>query len=312
MEKQNFFTKNVYLITTILIIIVLGLGGFFIYLQIDLSNKVAINLNQSITKINQNRTETTTLINQIIDETAKASINKDAPAYKNSLDKASSSLADLLENTQKSRDDLTDGPNSDTADFTFQTKKLMELRIEALDNFKKLISTSVCYNDKLNLVYSWVPEFDKQWLELNSNSNNKTVSELATKTASKIDESELILPEVINCFKQDFSELIQTDENVALEKEVANYKNLSANLKKFATSITTLNQADYNSSSSEIKKISQNESAFQRATKDLMDKAIEKYASSSEQKITAQEQVLNQIIRNLKAKYRLDSEIKLI
>lgn len=312
MEKKSFLAKNVYLITTLLILILIGLGGFFVYTQVDTSNKVAINLNQSIDKINQNRSQTTSLINQIIDETSKSSSNKDSASYKITLDKASNEIADLLEKTAKTKSEIADGPTTDTAEFALQTRKLMDYRSESLTNFQNLVSTSLCYNDKLNLIYNWVPEFDKQWGELNSNSNNQAVIDLANKTSAKIDESQLILPELINCFKTNFSDLIQTDENVATENEVANYKNLSASLKKFATSITTLNQADYNSSSAEIKKISQSESVFQKTSKDLMDRAIEKYANTSEQKITAQEQVLNLIIRNLKAKYRLDTQVKLI
>jgi|GEM_PF-2804965 len=312
MEKKSFLAKNVYLITTILILIVIGIGAYFVYSQVDTSNKVAQNLNQSINKINQNRSQTTTLINQVIEETSKASSTKDVLSYKTSLDKAANEIASLKETTTKTKDEITNGPTADTAEFTFQTKRLLDYRTESLTNFQNLINTSLCYNDKLNLIYSWVPEIDKQWGELNSNANNQTVIELTNKTAAKIDESELILPELINCFKTNFEDLIQTDENVALEKEIANYKNLSASLKKFSASITTLNQADYNSSSAEIKKISQNESVFQKTSKGLMDKAIEKYAMTSEQKITAQEQVLNVIIRNLKAKYRLDTEIKLI
>lgn len=312
MEKKSFLAKHAYLITIILVLLLVGGAGLFVYFQIDLSNKVAQNLNENISKINQNRTQTTTLINQVILETGKASDSKDVASYKITLDKASVELAELLVTTNKNKAELKDGPNSDTSEFTQQTKILLEFRSVALGNFQNLITTTLCYNDKLNLVYSWVPEYDKQWSALNSNSNNQTVIELATKTAAKIDESEIILPEIINCFKTNFAELIQTDENVALEVEIANYKNLSASLKKFANSITTLNQADYSSSSAEIKKISQNPSSFQKSVKNLLDKVIERYASTNEQKIVAQEQVLNQIIRNIKSKYRLDSEIKLI
>lgn len=309
MDKKSFFGKKIYWIVGLVILTLITVTGFFIYLQIETSNKVAKNVNESINIINQNQVEINQLITKTIADSTAASSSKNSIEYKAILESSLKSIDILIADIMEQKESLSKGPNTDTEEFTKQIQVLMDYRAADLKNFQNLLVASICYNDKNNLMYGWVEEFDKQWSQLDSSSDKQVVSDLATKTGTKVAETKVILPQIIECFKNDFPELIKPENTDAVTKEVSNYDNLESNLKKFASSISNLNQVDYDTSSSEIKKISQNQSEFQKITKGLMDSVIDKYNFSSQQQIAFQEQNLNQILVNLKAKYRLDTTI---
>lgn len=307
MPKKKKYIKI--LIITLIVLLLLGSCGGFVYFQVSQTSTFANTLNQNITLLDQNSTQNNTLTQEVIQKLQEAQSTDKINQFKQDLSTLEKKITEFSDQTSQLKNSLKQIDNPDILEFNIQSKKLLDFRVEHLEMVNKIISLNLCYLDKTDLLYSWLPEKNKKWSDLNSQNEASAVANLASESAKKIDENIPILTELKDCFTKDFSQSLNSEVDISLQKETQEYNNLSVSLKRLTSSLTTLNNSDYQSSLSEIQKINQTQSAFGKKINQILNETVRQSLTKTSQKIIDQELILNRIIQNLKTKYKLNTNL---
>jgi hypothetical protein len=307
MFKKKKYIKI--LVITLTVLLLLSSCGGFVYFQINQTSTFASTLQQNITLLDQNYTQNNTLTQEVIQKLQEPQSADKINQFKQDFSTLEKKISEFSDQTSQLKNSLKQIDNPDILEFNLQSKKLLDFRVEHLGVVNKIISLNLCYLDKTDLLYSWLPETNKKWSDLNSQNEVSVVATLASESAKKIDENIPILTELKDCFSKDFSDSLSSEVDISLQKETQEYNNLSVSLKKLASSLTTLNSSDYQSSLSEIGKINQTQSAFGKKINQTLNETIRQNLTKTNQKVIDQEVILNRIIQNLQTKYKLNTNL---
>jgi|688.fasta_scaffold458822_1 hypothetical protein len=302
--------KNITIWLIILgIILILASASGFAYFQIDQTTQISKTLQQNINLINQNSLKNTEIIDQVFQKTQQLPEIGKVKEYQQNLTDLQKKIADFSDETNQTKNSLKSLQNPDLQEFNLQTKKLLDFRVQYLETANNILTLNACYADKTDLLYNWLPATNESWVKLNSQTEATKVAELATQTATKVDQNNSILKELKDCFGTNFSDSLNNDIDISLQKESQDYNNISASLKKLASSLQILNSSDYQSGVTEIQKITQTESPFLKKMNQTLNETIRQNLTKSQQKTADQEIILNRIIDNLEAKYQLNTNL---
>lgn len=300
--------KNIVIWLVILgAILILATASGFTYFQIDQTTQLSKILQANISLIDQNSTKNKEIIDQVFQKTQQLPEIGKVKEYQNDITDLQKKLNDFSDETKQTKNSLKTLQNADVQEFNLQTKKLLDLRVLHLETANNILNLNACYADKVDLLYSWLPATNESWSKLTSQSEVTKVAELSTQTATKIDQNIPILTELKDCFGTNFSDSLNNDIDISLQKESQDYNNISASLKKLASSFQVLNSSDYQSGLTEIQKITETESPFLKKMNQTLNETIRQNFTKSQQKTIDQEIILNRIINNLETKYKLNT-----